>query len=67
MPKMLGKESLENKKVMKIRQEVILLLVLIVFSVVMLFVLNHLAPNLLWDETVYLGNARSHISQSNFT
>ncbi|MBI2129012.1 glycosyltransferase family 39 protein [Candidatus Woesearchaeota archaeon] len=30
-------------------------------------ILNFIDPVLLWDENVYLGNARSHIAQSNFT
>jgi len=39
---------------------------LLVLSLVLFLWLNSLNPVLLWDENVYLGNARSHIKQSYF-
>jgi 4-amino-4-deoxy-L-arabinose transferase-like glycosyltransferase len=43
--------------------------IFIVLSVLLILflVLNYIDPVLLWDENVYLGNARSHIANSNFT
>lgn len=43
----------------------------IIFLLVMLFLLliflSYLNPLLLWDENAYLGNARSHLTRSNYT
>ncbi len=44
----------------------IIWIVLLIFFAFFLF-LNLSNLGLLWDENVYLGNARSHITQSNFT
>tara|TARA_Y100000310_G_scaffold216834_1_gene217897 strand:- start:7361 stop:8671 length:1311 start_codon:yes stop_codon:yes gene_type:complete len=43
-------------------------IVILLFTLFILFLtLNNLSPSLFWDENAYLGNARSHISQSRFT
>lgn len=41
--------------------------ILLAVLFVLFLVLHYIDPVLLWDENVYLGNARSHISVSNFT
>lgn len=41
--------------------------ILLAFFLILFLILNYIDPVLLWDENVYLGNARSHISASNFT
>ncbi|MDO8740145.1 MAG: glycosyltransferase family 39 protein [Candidatus Woesearchaeota archaeon] len=41
--------------------------ILLAFFLALFLILNFIDPVLLWDENVYLGNARSHIAQSNFT
>lgn len=43
------------------------LLVIILLSLFMLSILAIASKNLLWDENVYLSNARSHIAKSNYT
>jgi len=47
-------------------KEKIRIVVLLLCLLVMYLVLNFIDPLLLWDENVYLANARSHISISNF-
>ncbi|MGC8885050.1 MAG: ArnT family glycosyltransferase [Candidatus Nanoarchaeia archaeon] len=47
--------------------EIIALTFLLLFLLILFLILNWLSPLLLWDENVYLGNARSHVSESNFT
>lgn len=47
--------------------ELIALTSLLLGLLILFLVLNWLSPLLLWDENVYLSNARSHISESNFT
>lgn len=43
-------------------------IIILLFALFILFLtLNNLSPSLFWDENAYLGNARSHISQSRFT
>jgi len=41
--------------------------ILLFFLLILFLVFNYIDPFLLWDENVYLANARSHISSTNFT
>lgn len=43
-----------------------ILFVLIIFFILMV-ILSYFTPILLWDENAYLGNARSHLTTSNYT
>jgi len=43
------------------------IIALIAFMFVIFLVFNLLDPLLLWDENAYLGNARSHLTTSNYT
>ncbi len=43
------------------------ILLLLIFSFSLLIFLHFKSPLLIWDENVYLSNARSHISASHFT
>lgn len=52
---------------MKKNKELIILGIFLVLFFIFLLILNWLNPTLLWDENAYLGNARNHISHSNFT
>lgn len=47
--------------------EIVAVSSLLLGLLVLFLVFNSLSPLLLWDENAYLGNARSHIAQSNFT
>lgn len=57
-----NRKKKENKKEKKV---VIWIIILVLF--IFFLVLNLSGLLSLWDENVYLGNARSHIGQSNFT
>jgi 4-amino-4-deoxy-L-arabinose transferase-like glycosyltransferase len=57
----------EGNETQIIRSELPALLLLLSVFLVSLLAINSLNPMLYWDENVYLGNARSHISESNFT
>jgi len=43
------------------------LIALMAFFGLLFIILNQLNPTLLWDENAYLGNARSHLTTSNYT
>ncbi len=53
----------ENRK----QKEFIIVGIFLALVFIILLVLSQINSMLLWDETVYLGNSRSHITQSNFT
>ncbi|UZE94002.1 MAG: glycosyltransferase family 39 protein [Candidatus Pacearchaeota archaeon] len=52
----------KNKK-----KEFIIIGIFLLVLLILFLILNWFSPMLLWDENVYLGNARSHISNSAFT
>jgi len=51
----------------KDKKEFIALAIFLAALFVFFIILNNINPLLFWDENIYLGNARSHITQSNFT
>jgi len=43
-------------------------IIILLFTLLILFLfLNYQNPHLLWDENAYLGNARSHLTESRYT
>ncbi len=62
-----GNEEHELNETQIIRSEFPALLLLLSVFLVSLLAINSLNPMLYWDENVYLGNARSHLGESNFT
>ncbi len=52
---------------LEMKQEAGIIGILILILLIIFLILNSLSPLLYWDENVYLGNARSHIGDSNFT
>ena len=56
----------KNKKIIFKKDAVIISILFIAFLIFFLY-LSSISTRLLWDETVYLGNARGYITQSNFT
>lgn len=58
------RKKVEDKKEIK-KRFAIWIVLLILF--ILLLILNSSNLILLWDENVYLGNARSHLTKSNFT
>ena len=50
---------------MKIPEKRMIVLILAIFA--LLTLISILDPLLLWDENAYLANARSHLTQANFT
>lgn len=49
------------------KKETTLICLFLLGLLVLFLILNFISPLLLWDENVYLGNARSHLTISNFT
>jgi len=61
------KKNKKKKKKNKKKTEFIAIGIFLLVLLALFLFLNWLSPMLLWDENVYLGNARSHLGISNFT
>jgi 4-amino-4-deoxy-L-arabinose transferase-like glycosyltransferase len=71
----MGMEKMKNQKKNKLTSkskdeekfnEKIFITLLLIVYLIFLLVIDSLSPSFVWDENVYLGNARSYISHSNF-
>ena len=51
----------------KQKEEIIVMSIFLLALLTLFIILNFISPLTIWDENAYLGNARSHVSYSNYT